>query len=343
MSLLPGCLVKIGDLTYKEVSGVEITSSWKELGDTAVLKLYGWVQEVDEAGRLLGAVQKLEDIVAVGDPVEIQLGYDGQLRTEFRGFVSEIKLSVPFEVKCEDEYWHLKRSPVNRSWANTTLHKLLADLAGLVKPAGTSLVLGPGMANRNVQIEGFRADRTTVAGVLKTIKENYLVCAYFRGGKLFVGLPYTEFTSATAQEGDGSLALYGFQQNVVADDLSYRRKEDVRIKANVVAMHHNGKKTTTQAGDVDGEERTITLRTDETDKAKLKSMAQSQLDNFKYEGYRGSLTSFGVPAVVHSGIADLLDTRYPQRAGRYLVDKVSTTFGPDGFKRKVELGKKVTL
>lgn len=343
MSVLLTCQVKVGDLTYTEVSGVEIVSSWKELGDTANLKLFGWVQEVEADGTLVGPLRKVEDIVAVGDPVEIRLGYDGQLRTEFKGYVAEVKLTVPFELRCEDEYWHLKRSPVNRSWANTTLHSLLRDLAKLVKPAGTQLVLGPGMDKRDLQIEGFRADRTTVADVLKKVKENYLVCAYFRNGKLFVGLPYTEFTTATAQEGDGSLALYGFQQNVVSDDLSYKRKEDVRIKGKVVAMHSNGKKTTTDAGDADGEERTITLRTDQTDKVKLKSMAQSQLDSFKYDGYRGSLTSFGVPAVVHSGIADLLDVRYPQRAGRYLVDKVTTTFGPEGFRRKVELGKRVTL
>lgn len=329
MSLLLTCLVRIGDLEYSKISGYEAESTWKNLGDTAMLKLYGFVQVYGPDGQAT-QVAKLEDLVKVGDPVEVQLGYDGELRTEFKGFVAEIKLTVPFEVRLEDEYFHLKRTAVNRTWKHTTLRKLLAELVPGVKLSPTVPQLS---------IDSFRADRTTVAGVLQKLKEYYLVCAYFRDGVLFVGLPYTEFTSASLI--DGAEAYYHFQQNVVDDDLSYKRKEDVRIKAKVVAMHRNGKKTTVEGvGDVDGEERTITLRTETTDKAELKRMAEAELARFKYDGYRGTLTSFGVPFLLHSGVADLHDEIHPQRDGRYLVDSVKTSFGPGGFRRTIELGKR---
>jgi hypothetical protein len=330
MSLLLTCLVRIGDLEYSKVSGFDSESSWKNLGDTATLKLYGFVRVYDTNDQPTAEVVKVEDLVKVGDPVEVLLGYDGDLRTEFKGYVAEIKLTVPIEVRLEDEYFHLKRQYVNRSWKNTTLRKLLAELVPGVKLSATVPQLS---------IDSFRADRTTVAGVINKLKEDYLLCAYFRNGVLFVGLPYTEFTSASTI--DGAEAYYHFQQNVVDDDLSYKRKEDVRIKAKVVAMHRNGKKTTVEGvGDVDGEERTITLRTETKDKSELKRMALAELAKYKYDGYRGSLTSFGVPHILHSGVADLHDEIHPQRDGRYLVDSVKTSFGPSGYRKTVELGKR---
>jgi phage protein D len=335
MSLLLCCRVTIGQIVYTKISGFEMESTWKNLGDTATLKLYGFVEVEDPDGvtdaTFSNSVQKLEDLVKIGDPVKVELGYDDQLVTEFEGYVAEIKLTVPFELRLEDGYFNLKRTPVNRSWKKTTLRKLLADLVPSAQLAPTIPSMG---------IDSFRADRTTVAGVLKKLKEDYPgLCAYYRAGKLFVGLTYTEFQSTS--QVDGAVALYDFQLNIVSDgSLSYRRKEDVRIKAKVVAIHANGKKTTTEAGDVDGAERTITLRTETKDKAELKKLAQSQLDAFKYDGYSGDFTAFGVPYLIHSGVADLLDTRHPQRSGRYLVDAVKVQFGPEGFRRIITLGKR---
>jgi phage protein D len=331
MSLLVTCLARIGALEFAKVSDFEAESTWKNLGDSATLKLYGFVKVLAPDGTLSSTDTKVEDLVKVGDAVEVLLGYDGELRTEFKGYVAEIKLKVPFEVRLEDEFFHLKRTPVNRAWKNTTLRKLLTELVPTVQLSSTV---------PQIHIDSFRADRTTVAGVINKLKENYLVCAYFRDGRLFVGLPYTEFSSTSGI--DGACPYYHFQQNVVDDDLTYKRQEDVRIKAKVVAMHRNGKNTTVPGvGDVDGEERTITLRTETTDKAELTRMAKAELAKFKYDGYRGSLTGFGVPFALHSGTADLHDGLHPQRDGRYLIDSVKTSLGPSsGFRRVVELGKR---
>lgn len=332
MSLLLSCEVRVGDLVYTKVSGYEAESTWKNIGDTATVKLYGFARVANADGSL-GELVKVEDVVKVGDRVEVRLGYDGQLRTEFEGYVAEVKLTIPFEVRCEDEFWKLKRTPVNKTFKKTTLKKLLAELVPGVKLDDSV----PALA-----IDAFRADRTTVAGVLAKIKENYLVAAYFRNGRLFVGLPYTEFTSSKGPE--GSEAKFVFQQNIISDDLTYKRKEDVRIKAKVVAYHKNGKKTTVaDVGDTDGEERTITLRTETKDPVELKKMAIQRLSEFKFEGYRGTFTSFGIPYVIHSGTVELIDDLHTARGGFYVVDNVKTDFGPGGFKRTVTLGKRFSI
>lgn len=331
MSLLLTCRVTIGNYVFGRLGDVEISSTWKSIGDEATLKMYGSADVENEDGTVRRNVA-LEKVFGVGTPVVIELGYDGELQTEFTGYVAEIKCQVPFEVRLEDEFFHLKRTPVNKTWKNTTLAQLLAEL---VPTAQLSDSLP------KIKLGSFRADRTTVYGVLSKLKENYLICAYFRDGKLFAGLPYTEFDSQTANV-PGREATYVLQQNVVSDDLSYREKNDVRLKVTVSAKHANGKRTTVgPLGDPDGEVREFNFPSETTDPAQLLKLAQSRLDELKYDGYRGKFTAFGVPYIVHSGTVDFYDDLRPNRSGRYLVDSVKTTFGPGGFRREVELARKV--
>ncbi len=352
MALILTCRIGIGQYVYDHTGGFEMKSSWKTLGDSATLKMPRHANLENSDGTISKDVETAK-IIKVGDPVEVELGYDGELVREFTGYIAEIKSTVPFEVRCEDEYFWLKRSPVNKTWKNTTLLELLRELSDMITgPAKGKLVLGPQMAKQNVRIDSLRADRTTVAGVLERLRTDYLLCAYFRHGQLFVGLPYTEFTSSSSVE--GAEAYFHFQQNVVDSDLSYKRKDDVRLKAKVVAIHPNGKRTTMPGpndpaiGDKDGEERTVFLRLgredhpDTYDKDRLRGMAERELAKFKYDGYRGSFTTFGAPYLVHSGVADLEDGKYPERSGRYLVDSVKVSFGPAGFRREIELGKRAS-
>ena len=333
MSLLLTCRITIGAYQFTRTSGVEIQSSWKTIGDTATLKMYGYAN-LENADGSITRHAALEKVFKVGDQVTIELGYDGVLRTEFTGYIAEISAKIPIELRCEDEFFHLKRQKVNRTWQNTTLADILKDL------------LPTASLSQNIpklSISCFRADRTTAYGVLKELKDSYLLAAYFRQNKLFVGLPYTEFTSADTSI-KGGLAKYAFQQNIINDELRYSAKEDVRMKVKVVALHQNGKKTTVpDVGDPDGVERTVVLHTETTDVAELKRVGLQKLADMKYDGYRGTFTTFGEPYLIHSGTAELTDPLRPERTGRYLVDSVNTSFGPQGFRREVEPSKRVSI
>jgi hypothetical protein len=331
MSLLLTSRITIGKYEFYNVGEAEITSTWKSIGDTATLRMYGFA-DVEKEDGTVGRHVALEEIISVGTPAMIELGYDGELYTEFTGYVAEVKCKVPFELRLEDEFFHLKRQPVNRTWKDVALAELLTELVPTVQLSKTI---------PQIKLSAFRADRTTVYGVLSKLKEDYLLCAYFRDAKLFVGLPYTEFDSSSAQV-PGQEATYVLQQNVVSDDLSYKEKKDVRLKVKVTAKHRNGKTTTIEpVGDPDGEERGFSFPSETTDKAELSKIALSKLDRLKYDGYRGKLTGFGVPFIVHSGTVNLYDDLRPSRNGRYLVDSVRTTFGMQGFRREVELARKV--
>ena len=344
MSLLLSCRIVLGNYEFTDTAGVSIESGFKSIGDTATVRMPGVLTVVEPDGTtVVGRGQELDKLLRVGDPVEIWLGYDNELVKEFSGYVAELKLTQPFEVRCEDEVYRLKRAPVNKTWQHTTLKALLTELCGQLMPP---LVLHP--HSSDAAIHNFRADRTTFYGVLKKLKEEYLMAAYCRNGQLFVGLPYTEFTTATPGT-PGAEALYSWQDgkdygaNVVADDLTYLRKEDMRVQAQITAHLPNGnKRRGPNVGDPDGVARTLIYRapTNTPTEAEMREWGLGRLVQFKYDGCQGSITGFGVPFAVHSGVADLLDTKHPQRTGRYFIDSVSTTFDGGGFRRKLTLGRK---
>ena len=130
-SLENGVSIQIGDLKpITIVHELEIESAWAKFTDTATITLPRNLNVFHEDVKT-----PLPDLISVGDAVTIRYGYDGQLRTEFTGYVSELKPGTPFQIKCEDQMWALKRTALpSMAWRSVTLRQLLEyvrDQAGL--------------------------------------------------------------------------------------------------------------------------------------------------------------------------------------------------------------------
>lgn len=321
------CRITIDDgaekLVLNSVHSVDIVSSWKELSDKCTIKLPSrGVLNVDSKLTEVSFEQKLK----VGMGVKVELGYDNEYATEFEGYLAEIKPGYPFELRCEDRMWLLKRDGnINKSYKSVKVSKLLKDLVPDVQ-------IDPDAPD--VTIDNFLIERATKARVLQELKEKYGLAIYFRGNQLYAGLPYWDRIN--------ELAIFDLQANVVSDQLQYKRKDDVRLKAKAISILKDNKKVAVQVGDDDGEERTLHYR-GISDKELLRKRAQSELDKYKYEGYRGSLTAFGLPVVRHTQAIELRDKKYAERNGRYLVDSVKTSFSAGGgYRREIEVAIKVS-
>lgn len=73
------------------------------------------------------------------------------------------------------------------------------------------------------------------------------------------------------------------------------------------------------------------------DTKKLKEWAIKQFKDYKQNGIDGNLTLFG-DLDIHTGDqVELIDNRHPNRNGVYLVDKVNTTFGVDGYRQTITI------
>jgi len=256
-----------------------------------------------------------------GMNVSVDLGYDNKNKRVFDGYITKISTNNPFELTCEDAMWLLKQKTITKSWRNVTLANLLKTIVGnVVKIKCVDMSLG-----------GYRINKATAVEVLEDLRKRYFLKSFIRDNVLYVGLAYWP--------NNQHVHKVTFSTHVINNDLEWVRKEDVKIKLRVIVIQKNNKKVEYEYGDKEGEERTLhyyNISKDTADKT-----AGMEINRLRYEGYRGSITIFGDPHVAHGDVVDIHDAYYPERAGRYLVKKVTTSFGMSGYRQQLELDIKV--
>lgn len=300
--------IVIGDHQFDYVHSVRVESSWKTLADTCTIEMPN--------------VQGFREIVRPGQEVVVQLGYDDLLVEEFRGYVSAVSPRTPLTIECQDEMWQLKQQTVSHSWRSV---KLADVLRYLVPQAVLDSV-------PEVTLAPFRLDKVTKAEALEVLKEQYGIAVFFRGPELYAGLPY-------GIDEEPFEWRYHMQQNVASfGSLEYRRAEDVKVKLQAISLKSDNTRIEVELGDKDGEQHTLHFYN--LSKPELEKQAKEKMALMKFDGYKGAFTVFGQPNPQHSGIVELEDGKYPERGGRYFVDEVTTTYGPQGYRREVTLGKR---
>jgi hypothetical protein len=345
------CDIRVGALAFDFVHEVVIESAWAKFTDTATITLPRKVKVV--GSRLL------PDVVRVGDDVRIRYGYDGTLRTEFTGYVSELKPGTPFVIKCEDQMWALKRATFSKSWRDVSLRQLLEYIRGAIGLDFELHLLG------EQHLGKYQINQATGAQVFDDLKKRFGVCCFFRQGVLWASKPYDLATAATHR--------YGFTRNIIESELAYTQAEDVAehfratsvqrdgkkiqvdydtvsgtFAAKVPVRHHKGDPkatpgaSATGSGVASGQLRTLNAGFGLSE-AQLQAWVKEWAQQHHYTGYRGGLTGFGLPAAEHGDVATITDPDYPERAGAYFIDAVTKTFGVSGSRRKLKLGPKAAL
>lgn len=305
----------IGNYIFTHVNDVKIESSRKSLLDTAVIKLPRKYK-----------TNIITSVIKEGDPVTIQLGYNGRMNTEFSGYVLKIGCNVPVEIECEDRMYTLKRTEVKpKSWKTVKLKEIVE----YVSPG--SVIEVPDVTFTNYVIRG----RMNAAKVLESLKDQYNLDVYYRpDGKLYVGIGLWEKATASA-----AAVNYNTNLNVVSSQLSYRRAEAVRIKLRMESHLSNGKLITYETGDPDGEMRTSNEYNMSLED--LKKIADTRIKEYKFDGIEGSITTFGEPFARHGMLASIKDPIQPDYDGRYIINSVVTSFGLSGYRREVSLGRRI--
>lgn len=300
--------IVIGRYQFDYCHKVEVTSSWKTLADTAVIEL----------PNVSGLLEKE---LKPGQEVIISLGYDGTYSEDFRGYVSSVSPKTPLRIECMDEMWKLKQESITMSWRKAKLEEVVRFIAPNATLANVpEVVLSP-----------FRLDKVTRAQALEVVKEQYGLAVFFRGPQLYVGLPYG-IDEAPQQW------RYHAQKNVASfGSLEFRRADDVKVKVKAISVRPDNSRIDAELGDSDGELHTMHFYN--LTKPELERQAKEKMALLKFDGYKGSFTAFGFPRAEHSGIVELADDKYPERAGRYYVDEVKVSYGSGGYRREVTLGK----
>lgn len=304
------CDIAIGKLRFDYVHQLTVQTGWEKQTSTATIQL---------PAALKVNRNKLRSLLAPGDPVHIQTGYDGRLNNIFNGYITGLSPRTPLEITCEDEMWKLKQSTITDSLKNAHLQDLLNKH---FKGYSTNVL--------NTQLGNYHIDKCSRAKVLEKIKEQFGLYGFFRKGVLVIGKPYDPQTAQRVK--------FRFQYNIISDELEYKRKEDVRLQVTAISNQPNGHRIEVKLGDTDGEQRTLNYYN--LPKAELQKAAEREIDRLRYDGYRGSFTAFGEPFVMQGDIVELMHPEESDKAGAYWVDAVDYAFGVSGYRQTIKLGPK---
>ncbi len=307
------CDIKIDKYRFKAVYDVSIESGWEHLTDTCTLKL---PRQLYYQNRALAFGSN--PLFKRGNSVSISLGYNEELVQEFRGHLVSIHADTPIIFDIQDDMWLLKKGEITKSYEYTTLKKLLADVIGTKVPYSVT-------ADFKLKHYGFT--RLTPAQILKDLQEKYFVRSWFRAGVLYCGLAYVP-----SLQKEHTLV---FNKHIIENSLEYVVKEDVKVAITAINVLPNGKSKKYEKGDPEGEKRTVYFY--DVDEKDINTLIAREIDRYRYEGYRGVFTTFGQPSILHGDIINLYDPYFPERQGRYLVKKISKTFGMNGYRQNVEL------
>lgn len=318
--------ITLGDYTFTQVNNVEIKKSVDTLSDSAIITMpTSFILKNNNAFTSVN----MEDALKVGDKVFISLGYDGIVfRQEFAGYVKKIKPNIPLEIECEDAIFLIRRKTINKLFVNAELRDVLAEII-----AGTGVELSSDIPD--LKLERFLLKNVNGAKALQKIKEEFGLSIYINDdGKLFAGLQQQLNAIETVK--------YHLQRQTITEenDLEFTKAEDVQLQIKAVGIASDNTRIEVQVGDTEGEQRTLHFY-NVNDAAKLKEIAESKLQQMKYTGYKGTLTSFLFPVVDRGWSADIKDSNYLDREGSYFVPTIEITYGENGARRIITLGSKL--
>lgn len=324
-----GSIITIGNIRFRGVNGLTIQKSILELKQGGVIRIPSKGVLKQNGQRLPGSVET-KSLFKEGDPVKIELAYNGRFRTEFVGFVSRVNLKTPTEIEVEGYSWILrKKKTIVKSWKSTTLLEVLQEVV-----SGTDIKLHEKIPD--IPLKNLVVNKATGAQLIEYLKEllKGTLTACFFGDTLYCGLVYADVTQATVK--------YLVGNNMVsADDLKYREAKNEEVNIQFQIREPDGKMKTISTGKTGGVVKVEKLSA-VTDSKHMEEIAKAKLLQESYDGYEGSLTAFLEPFIEHGYRMELRDNRYKEREGNYFVLGVQTDYGQSGARRKIEIGVKLS-
>lgn len=320
----------------------------------------------------IGGFSTAAPLLLRGDKITINSGYKYfnnagieilDTHDLFQGYISQVTSKKPLEFNCEDNMWKLKQipAPLMTFPKGTSLESILTRLlqgSGFTVNATTSTTFGE-----------FSTGNETVAETLARLRKLFHFESYFRGTELRCG-------SIVYLPGEAVTNTFAFQQNIIEDELGYRRKDDITLSAvarNTIeeqsgGLTHDGQLKTkkirlevlvtfrpdgtitqfvkTKGQDYPpntGGERRDLIFLGATTTAQLAQLAQDELQKYYYTGYRGKFTTFGIPYVKQGDNVIIQDPILPERNGTYRVKKVHYSGSPDnGLRQEITLDFKIS-
>ena len=310
--------IRIGGFRLKMVEKVSIKRSVELLSDTATITL---------PGTVFNKAINIEDKIKVGDDVEIKLGYNDNLKEEFKGYLKAIKTDGgSLTLELEDDIYLFRKSVKDEEMKNASVKSILENICSQVGGFSVS-------CDYDFSYDKFVINNATGYDVLKKIQDEASPNIYLKDKVLHVHPQYAEIFGE---------ARYDFSRNIERDgtDLKYKSEDERKLLVVVEGTDETGATVSVEKGTTGGDKMTLKLP-GVSSKSSLEQKAQSVLDQKVYTGYEGSFQSWLIPYVDAGYKVSITDPDYEIKDGTYYVISVETTFSKDGGVRKITLGKRL--
>ena len=310
--------IKIGGYRLKMVEKVSIKRSVELLADTATVTL---------PATVFNKTISIEDKIKVGDAVEIELGYNDDLKTEFKGYLKSIKTDGgSLTLELEDDIYLFRKSVKDEEMKDASVKKILENICSQVGGFSVS-------CDYDFTYDKFVINNATGYDVLKKIQDEASPNIYLKDKVLHVHPQYAEIFGE---------ARYDFGKNIEREgtDLKYKSEDERKFLIVVEGTDETGATVSVEKGVTGGDKMTLKLP-GVSSKSSLEQKAQSVLEQKVYTGYEGSFQTWLVPYVDAGYKVAITDPDYEVKNGTYYVISVETTFSKDGGVRKVTLGKRL--
>lgn len=298
---------------------LEITKSVDNLADTAVIVL-------PEA--VMNEVLDFEQRIGRGTEVLIRLGYNGELKNEFSGYIREIAVNdSSLKIQCEDALFLFRVGVPDKEMKGVSLKQVAQYV---IDHVDADFKLN---CDHPVNYEKFTIHQATGYDVLKKLQDETKGNVYFdtENKTLHIHPPYFE---------KGGEVYYSMQKNIENSSLEFKTKLDEKHQITVESTDQNGIVHRVIVGTTGGNK--TTLKVGSMDEASMREIAEAALKRKTAPSYEGTFDAWLVPFVAPTYSARIKDDDYPDKTAWYYVKSVTTSISEGGGKRLVTPGIKLS-
>ncbi len=327
--------ISIGQYTFTGVHELRIRKGLHGYMEMAIMQLPTKAYVIK--GSRVSEEQTTGTIITEGDPVIIKLGYNGELVTEFEGFVRRRNLAIPLEIECEGYVRKLRLKYMDADLTKgISLKSLLEKVC-----EGTDISVDCKVAYTIYGRNLVNASGTKVLDEIRRASEGAISIFFIEPKKLWAGLVYTPYLDGKAPFNLPTVK-YRLGWNCIMDNNLKERIPIEQVQIIINGMLVTGDSVRTSSDEKVAKRRLQYQLNNWHDESTLKAIANEKQRQLNYTGYEGYVTGLLQPYCAPGWDAYIKDSRYPERDGLYLVESTEVLFGINGSRRIVGIGPKLS-
>jgi len=310
-------------ITIYNCKSIQIEQSVQTLTSTARIELpREFYQAVNYVGKNIDFARKnILEFIKVGLSVKIELGYNGDLQTEFQGYITKIDADIPLILECEDEMYILKNA---KKITKHIFKGRLNDILTAIIPSKYEIKLG-----EEYSFGAWVIDNATPYEVLTELQEKVGIRAYFENkNTLNVGMT-VDFKPQISHK-------YNFNNNVRStSELKFQQSENKKLEVTISSKQSNGGTRTLSIGEDGGDTKTVSIPN--LSQSEMRLWAEKIYESRQRAGFYGVLSGWCYPRTKAGESLEIVRPYYKDKHqdGRYFIESVQIIVSEtDGIVRK---------